>query len=189
MNKDRHHSLYKVPFCRIYQQSDNVIRTYKMEFSFDFKTIRDCDFLNAKQQRGYCGSVQGYDLSWRVCNSKVDEHELYVDYANILALVDADASNAKGKTSFSKDDSLSVIAFYSREGCRPNSRWANLRFLEQSSSMGTGITSVSPITQLLSCHALLLHLEAKHKREEDFRSETALYVGKSQLVSGINEEA
>ncbi|AQZ16432.1 hypothetical protein BZL39_K00230 [Zygosaccharomyces parabailii] len=83
VNKDKHYRLYKIPFCQIYQQFDNVIRTYNMEFPFDFKTIRDYDFVNAKEQRGYCGSVQGYDLSWRVCNSRVDEHELYVDYANV----------------------------------------------------------------------------------------------------------
>ncbi|CDH10495.1 uncharacterized protein ZBAI_02280 [Zygosaccharomyces bailii ISA1307] len=138
-----------------------------------FKDVQHYDFVNCSKQVGYCGSLEGFDLSWKLCDKKLDEYELWSDFENTSHLVNGAFTNAKEKLERRVDSPLSATALYSRRKCNPNDRDANLIFLEQSQPISLGITAVPALTEVLACHGMLVHLRRRQIREDEARRRMA----------------
>ncbi|AQZ17488.1 hypothetical protein BZL39_M00390 [Zygosaccharomyces parabailii] len=170
---DNFYCLYKVLFCEVYTRYEGYSVVYKLKFPLYFKDVQHYDFVNCSKQVGYCGSLEGFDLSWKLCDKKLDEYELWSDFENTSHLVNGAFTNAKEKLERRVDSPLSATALYSRRKCNPNDRDANLIFLEQSQPISLGITAVPALTEVLACHGMLVHLRRRQIREDEARRRMA----------------
>lgn len=162
---DNVHCLYKVLLCEVTTSYEEYSVVYKLKFPFFYKYVEDYDFVNSIKQIGYCGSMEGFDLSWKLCDDKLDEYELWSDLENMSRLVNGAFTSINGERGQMKDAPLSATALYSRRECNPLERDANLIVLEQTPAMNLGITAVPALTEVLACHGMLIHLTRRRVRE------------------------
>lgn len=161
------HCVYKIIFCSIYRNYCGNFVVYKLKFPFCFTYLEDYEFVNFCEQKGYCGLIEGFDLSWKLCDEKFEEYELWSDFQNVSQLVNRASTDAKGKQEQMKDAPPSVTALYSRRKCNPRDREANLIFLEQTPAINLGMTAVPALTEVLACHGMLIHSTQNKIREHE----------------------
>ncbi|AQZ17487.1 hypothetical protein BZL39_M00380 [Zygosaccharomyces parabailii] len=172
---DNFYCLYKVLFCEVYTRYEGYSVVYKLKFPLYFKDVQHYDFVNCSKQVGYCGSLEGFDLSWKLCDKKLDEYELWSDFENTSHLVNGAFTSGKEKQEQMKDAPLSVTALYSRRNCNPKDREANLVFLERPQPISLGIIAVPALTEVLACHGMLIHFTQNKIREYETRRRMEAY--------------
>lgn len=169
--------LYKVEYCKVYNCRYKNPTTSEVVFSGSLRDVGKYDFVNIWTARGFFGSADGFDLSWRAFDSSVwGEHELFANYADIHRLITHDIlPGSRPRNDNGKGGPLSPLGIYLRswKSSKLNDVCNMLSFLEPGGASSLGIRHVPPVTEFLSIHGILLHgriiaiIEEERARQRD----------------------
>lgn len=185
--------LYKVEHCKIYLRSCG---NWDIEYTRSFRHIKKYDLISFPWTReGFIGSVNGFDLPWRTINShEWGDHELLANYDDISQLINGGLSSFSEKEDEEHiDGPLLPQGLYRRNIRDPKvtNRYHSLFFLEKTDSLDLGIRHVSPVTEFLSLHGMLLHyavvgiIAAEEARKANQRAQaTNMAVGSNMFMMG-----
>ncbi|GAV49848.1 hypothetical protein ZYGR_0R00910 [Zygosaccharomyces rouxii] len=170
--------LYKVEYCKVYLRYYSNYSAWEVVFLDPLTRLGKYEFLhNVGTKLSFCGTADGFDLSWRAIDSSVwGEHELFANYDDIHRLVTYDSlPDSEPRDDNCKNKPLSPRGIYLRNW--KSSKLRNscniLSFLEPGDASGLGIRSVPPVTEFLSIHGILLHFHIVSLIQEEERRERA----------------